>query len=85
MQALNDDDISKAINFKSAYDIWNNLVVTHESTTHVKKVKIDLFNSQYDSFYIFYDESIDDMLTRFTIITNVLISLGKPIFNDQKM
>ena len=31
------------------------------------------------------DESIDDMLTHFTIITNALISLGKPIDNDQKV
>ena len=45
----------------------------------MKKVKIDLLNSQYDSSYMLDGESIDDMLTRFTTITNGLISLGKLI------
>ena len=31
------------------------------------------------------DEYIDDMFTRFTIITNALISLDKPINNNQKV
>ena len=34
---------------------------------------------------MFDGESIDDMLTRFTTITNRLESLGKPIHNDQKV
>jgi len=38
----------------------------------VKKEKIDLLNSQYDSFYMLDCEFIDDMLTRFTTIINGL-------------
>jgi len=34
---------------------------------------------------MFDDEFINDMLTCFTTITNALISLGKPIDNDQKV
>jgi len=34
---------------------------------------------------MFDDESIDDILTRFTIITNWLIFVGKLINNDQKV
>ena len=83
LQAFN-DDISRVINCKSAYDIWNNLVVTHEGTTQVKRAKIDLLNSQYDNFYMLDGESIDDMLARFTSMTNELISLSKPIDNDKK-
>jgi len=30
-------------------------------------------------------ESIDEMLTWFTAITNELVSLGKPVSNNQKM
>jgi len=55
------------------------MITTHEGNT---QVKIDLINSQYDSFYMLDSESIDNMLTRFTIITNGLISLGKLIDND---
>jgi len=58
------------------------LITTHEGTIQAKKTKIDLLSSQYDSFYILDGESIDDMLARFTTITNGLIFLGKPINND---
>jgi len=61
------------------------LITTHEGTIQVKKVKIDLLNSQYDSFYMFDGGSIDEMLTWFTTISNGLIFLGKPIFNNQKV
>jgi len=30
LQALNDDDISRIIHFKSAHEIWSNFVITHE-------------------------------------------------------
>ena len=75
MQALSGDDLSRAIICTSAYDIWHNLIITHEGTSQVKKVKIDLLNSQYGSFYMFDNETIDSMLTRFTAITNGLVSL----------
>jgi len=39
------------------------LITIHESTIQVKKAKIDLLSSQYDSFYMFDGESIDEMLT----------------------
>jgi len=42
----------------------------------------DYFN---DSFYMFDGECIDEMLTWFTIITGGLVSLGKPISNDQNV
>ena len=59
--------------------------MTHEGTTQVKRSKIDLFRSQYENFYMFENESIDEMLTRFTKITNALSSLGDKIDNDQKI
>jgi len=58
------------------------LIITREGISQVKKVKIKLLNSQYDSFYMLDDETIDSTLTRIPI-TNDLISLGKPISNDQ--
>ena len=35
-QALNEDDLSRIINCKSAYEVWNVLIVTHEGTSQVK-------------------------------------------------
>ena len=45
LQVLNDDDIARVINCKSAYEIWTCLVVTHEGTSQVKRAKIDFLCS----------------------------------------
>ena len=46
LQALNDDDLSMVIHCKSAFEIWSHLIVTHEGTSQVKTVKIDLWRFQ---------------------------------------
>ena len=33
LQALNDDDISRLIHYKSAHKIWSHLIFTHERTS----------------------------------------------------
>jgi len=73
------------INCKSAYEAWNDLIITHEGTSQVKRSKIDLFRSKYENFYMLENECIDEMLTRFTKITNGLFSLGDTIDNNQKI
>ena len=78
LQALNDDDISRVIHCKSAHEIWTHLLVTHEGTSQVK-AKIDLLCSQYENFSMQENETIDDMVTRFTKITSGLSSLGDAI------
>ena len=80
-QALNDDDLSCVINCKSAYEVWNNLIVTHESTSQVKRSRIDLLRSQYEIFYMLNNVSIDETLTRFIKIINVLSFSGDSIDN----
>jgi len=84
-QVLNDDDLSRVINCKSAYEVWNALIITHEGTSQVKRSKVVLLRSQYENFYMLENESIDEMLTRFTKIANGLSSLGDTIDNDQKI
>jgi len=84
-QALNDDDLSRVINYKSAYKVWNDLIITHEGTSQVKRFKVDLLLSQYENFYMLESESIEETLTRFTKITNDLSFLGDTINNDQKI
>jgi len=53
--------------------------------SQVKRSKVDLLRSLYENFYILENESIDEMLTQFTKITNDLSSLGDTIDNDQKI
>jgi len=85
LQVLNEDDIDRVINCKSTYEIWTHLVVTHEGTSQVKRGKIDLLRSQYENFTMHENYTIDDMVTRFTKITNGPASLGDAIDNDQKV
>ena len=82
---MNDDDKVRVIHCKSAYEIWSHLVATHEGTSQVKRDKIDLLCSQYENFTMHENESTDDMVTKFTKITNRLASLGDAIDNDQKV
>ena len=84
LHALNDDDIASVIHCKSAYEIWTHLVVTHEGTSQVKRAKIDLLHFQYKNFTMHDNDTIDDMVRRFTKITNGLPSLSDAIDNDQK-
>jgi len=81
---LNDDDLSHVINCKSTYEVWNDLIITHEGTSQVKRSKIDLLRFQYENFYMLDNESIDEILSRFTNITNGFSSLGDSIVNDKK-
>ena len=67
-----------------AHDIWQVLITIHEGTSQVKKGKIDLLN-YIIAFICLIINLLDDMLTCLTTITNALISLGKPIDNDQKV
>ena len=57
-------------------------VITHEGTSQVKKSKINFLHSQYENFYMLDNESIDEMLNRFTKITSGLSSLIDSIDND---
>ena len=72
-EAINDDDLSKVIHCKSAFEIWSHLVVTHEGTSQVKRAKIGLLHSQNENFFMNEDESIDDMKPIFTKIIMVLL------------
>jgi len=82
LQVLNDGDIARVIHCKSTYEIWTHLVVTHEGMSQVKRAKIDLLCSQYENFTMYKNDTIDDMVTKFTKITNGLASLGYAIDNN---
>ena len=46
--------------------------------------KIDLLHSQYKNFYVLDNETIDEMLNRFTKITNGLSSLAMRSITTKK-
>ncbi|GKA46707.1 hypothetical protein Tco_0739590 [Tanacetum coccineum] len=57
---------------KTAKDIWQSLLITHQGNSQVKDNKIDLLVQQYEQFTILEEESIDSSFARFnTIITSL--------------
>ncbi|GJZ94552.1 zf-CCHC domain-containing protein [Tanacetum coccineum] len=57
---------------KTAKDIWQSLLITHQGNSQVKDNKIDLLVQQYEQFTILEEESIYSGFARFnTIITSL--------------
>ncbi|GKA06647.1 hypothetical protein Tco_0685871 [Tanacetum coccineum] len=57
---------------KTAKDIWQSLLITHQGNCQVKGNKIDLLVLQYEQFTILEEESINSDFARFnTIITSL--------------
>ncbi|GJW00072.1 hypothetical protein Tco_1555323 [Tanacetum coccineum] len=57
---------------KTAKEICDTLLITHQGNSHVKDNKIDLLVQQYQQFTIPEEESIDSVFARFnTIITSL--------------
>ncbi|XP_047258892.1 uncharacterized protein LOC124891127 [Capsicum annuum] len=63
----------------TAKQIWYALVNAHESTTQVRKIKIALLFTKYKDFMMKENESLHQMMSRLTALTNELTSLGKLI------
>ncbi|GJS15903.1 zf-CCHC domain-containing protein [Tanacetum coccineum] len=57
---------------KTAKEIWDTLLITHQGNSQVKDNKIDLLVQQYEQFMIPEEESIDNAFAKFnTIITSL--------------
>ena len=61
--------------------ICDTLEVTHKKTNQVKESKINMLVHKYELFKMEPSESISNMFTRFTDISNFLKSLGKDYTN----
>ena len=64
---------------ESAKEIWDCLLTAHEGTEQVKESNIDMLTSLYENFKMKEGETIHEMLTKLSSITNELRSLGEPI------
>ena len=71
--------VSKCTNAK---EMWDKLQLTHESTTDVKKSRINTLTHEYELFRMKTNENIQDMHKRFTHIVNHLASLRKTFSNE---
>ena len=79
--ALNGIEFNRVSSCISAKEIWDKLVVTCEGTSQVKEAKINILMHQCEMLKMKKDENINEMFTRFTLITNSLNSLSKTFTN----
>ena len=70
---------------KSAKEIWRLLEITQEETNQVKELKINLLVHNYELFLMRENETIVEMITRFTNIVNDLEALGKTYKESEKV
>ncbi|MFV0960615.1 hypothetical protein QML37_29340 [Klebsiella pneumoniae] len=75
--AVNKVEFNRISQCTSAHDIWHTLLVTHEGTSKVKESKIACLVHKFELFRMKPSETISDMITRLTDITNSLKALGK--------
>jgi len=80
---LKPDGYTRILECESAKEIWNALQIAHEGTNQVKQSRIDLLLRKYELFEISNKETVMDMYTRFTHITNELKSLGKSFTTEE--
>ena len=75
--AINEEEYSRISTYETAHDVWHSLEILHEGTSKVKEAKISGLVHKYELFKMTRGETIKDMFSRFTTITNALKSLGK--------
>ena len=80
---LGPDEYTRISECESAKNIWDALQVAHEGTNQVKQSRIELLMRKYELFEMGDHETMMDMYTRFTHITNELKSLGKSFTTEE--
>ncbi|GJR08837.1 hypothetical protein Tco_0791489 [Tanacetum coccineum] len=75
--ALPKKDYERIFMCKTAKDIWQSLLITHQGNSQVKDNKIDLLVQQYAQFTILKEESINSGFARFNTIISSLKALDE--------
>ena len=74
---LGADEYTRISECESTKEIWNALQVAHKGINQVKESRIELLVRKYELFEMSDKETVMDMYTRLTHISNKLKSLGK--------
>lgn len=77
--ALSRDEKKKVQNCVTAKQVWDKLCVLHEGNDVVKEQRLQQYYSEIDALKMKDDESIDDFYARFTDLSSLCESLGRPL------
>ena len=75
--ALHPTKFSRVSSCATAKEMWDKLQVIYEGISEVRETKANMFVSEFEAFKMKQDESISDIFSRLTILTNGLKSLEK--------
>ncbi|XP_070050229.1 uncharacterized protein [Nicotiana tomentosiformis] len=82
---LGPDEYSRIQGCYAAKKFWDTLHVAHEGKTQVKRFRETLLYSQYENFAMKDGETIQEIYTRFTTLTNELKSPGRIIPEEKRV
>ncbi|XP_070025539.1 uncharacterized protein [Nicotiana sylvestris] len=82
---LGPDEYTRIQSCTTAKEIWDTLQVAHEGAPQLKGSRGTLLYSQYENFIMKEGETIQEMYTRFTTLTNELKFLGRIILEEDKI
>ncbi|XP_069148101.1 uncharacterized protein [Solanum lycopersicum] len=79
ISGIGPDEYNRVSACESAKEIWDCVKTAHEGNKQVNESKIDMLTSRYENFKMKEEETIHDMFTKLSSITNELRSMGEPI------
>ena len=76
---LSQTDFVKFMQYKSAKEIWDKIVLSYEGDEQVKRAKLQTLRIQYENLRMYNDESVANYFLRVDEIVNCMKNLGEEI------
>lgn len=77
--AMNAEEYKKIMNCNSTKQAWDLLETTYERTTVVKRTKLQMLTSQFETIRMKEDEKFDELNNRWMFIVNEMWALDEPL------
>eukprot|EP00253_Pinus_taeda_P028481 PITA_28481 len=76
---LSQSEFVKVMQFKSAKEIWDKIVLSYEGDDQVKRAKLQTLRIQYENIKMYNDESVANYVLRVDEIVNCMKNLGEEV------
>eukprot|EP00253_Pinus_taeda_P030326 PITA_30326 len=76
---LSQSEFVKFMQYKSAKEIWDKIVLSYEGDEQVKRAKLQTLRIQYENLRMHNDESVSNYFLRVDEIVNCMQNLGEEI------
>ncbi|MCY6488036.1 hypothetical protein, partial [Actinobacillus pleuropneumoniae] len=76
---LSQTEFVKVMQYKSAKEIWDKIVLSYEGDEQVKRAKLQTLRIQYENLRMYNDENVANYFLRVDEIVNCMKNLGEEI------